>query len=157
MLECGLSYSLCSSFFFSSRRRHTRCALVTGVQTCALPICAQLKAYEDWTRAQILPRARSDHRLPPALYADNLKQVGVTDLAPDELIRRAQLSFVEIQNEMRALAPLVARQNGYKSDDYRDVIRELKKDQISGDAILPLYRDTLKTIEARIRREPTAT
>src|SRR3546814_1117408 len=25
---------------FSSRRRHTRCALVTGVQTCALPICA---------------------------------------------------------------------------------------------------------------------
>src|SRR3546814_5878244 len=27
------------SFFFSSRSRHTRCALVTGVQTCALPIC----------------------------------------------------------------------------------------------------------------------
>src|SRR3546814_10798273 len=27
-----------SFFFFSSRRRHTRCALVTGVQTCALPI-----------------------------------------------------------------------------------------------------------------------
>src|SRR3546814_7990927 len=27
------------AFFFSSRRRHTRCALVTGVQTCALPIC----------------------------------------------------------------------------------------------------------------------
>src|SRR3546814_19465125 len=30
---CGLR------FFLSSRRRHTRCALVTGVQTCALPIC----------------------------------------------------------------------------------------------------------------------
>src|SRR3546814_5552723 len=29
-----------SCFFFSSRRRHTRCALVTGVQTCALPILA---------------------------------------------------------------------------------------------------------------------
>src|SRR3546814_4312072 len=28
-------------FFFSSRRRHTRCALVTGVQTCALPIFSQ--------------------------------------------------------------------------------------------------------------------
>src|SRR3546814_5197297 len=28
----------CYVFFFSSRRRHTRCALVTGVQTCALPI-----------------------------------------------------------------------------------------------------------------------
>src|SRR3546814_7738353 len=29
---------VCCLFFFSSRRRHTRCALVTGVQTCALPI-----------------------------------------------------------------------------------------------------------------------
>src|SRR3546814_4377913 len=29
-------------FFFSSRRRHTRCALVTGVQTCALPIYPRL-------------------------------------------------------------------------------------------------------------------
>src|SRR3546814_1593425 len=33
-----LSYICIFSFFFSSRRRHTRCALVTGVQTCALPI-----------------------------------------------------------------------------------------------------------------------
>src|SRR3546814_18657998 len=33
-------------FFFSSRRRHTRCALVTGVQTCALPILPSLDAEE---------------------------------------------------------------------------------------------------------------
>src|SRR3546814_10239505 len=33
---CLYIYLVC--FFFSSRRRHTRCALVTGVQTCALPI-----------------------------------------------------------------------------------------------------------------------
>src|SRR3546814_19917520 len=33
-------------FFFSSRRRHTRCALVTGVQTCALPICGRLPGIE---------------------------------------------------------------------------------------------------------------
>src|SRR3546814_7942490 len=31
--------NVCIFFFFSSRRRHTRCALVTEVQTCALPIC----------------------------------------------------------------------------------------------------------------------
>src|SRR3546814_7348754 len=36
LLTC--SVSLCFFCFFSSRRRHTRCALVTGVQTCALPI-----------------------------------------------------------------------------------------------------------------------
>src|SRR3546814_9527503 len=34
-----LCFNLFFVFFFSSRRRHTRCALVTGVQTCALPIC----------------------------------------------------------------------------------------------------------------------
>src|SRR3546814_8251359 len=44
-------------FFFSSRRRHTRCALVTGVQTCALPIfaldaaaAARRKAFVDAAR-----------------------------------------------------------------------------------------------------------
>src|SRR3546814_10119360 len=41
-------------FFFSSRRRHTRCALVTGVQTCALPIssCAD-------TNPSLLPACAS--------------------------------------------------------------------------------------------------
>src|SRR3546814_8714159 len=33
-----LCYIFVICFFFSSRRRHTRCALVTGVQTCTLPI-----------------------------------------------------------------------------------------------------------------------
>src|SRR3546814_9195303 len=36
-VSCVMLFLWCY-FFFSSRRRHTRCALVTGVQTCALPI-----------------------------------------------------------------------------------------------------------------------
>src|SRR3546814_6286142 len=40
------------SFFFSSRRRHTSCALVTGVQTCAPPIFPALMAM----RTQYVPR-----------------------------------------------------------------------------------------------------
>src|SRR3546814_9647702 len=36
---CMCDFVAAFAFFFSSRRRHTRCALVTGVQTCALPIC----------------------------------------------------------------------------------------------------------------------
>src|SRR3546814_7128630 len=49
-------------FFFSSRRRHTRCALVTGVQTCALPIYGQVRA-RPWTGpcAEIVLRARHRH------------------------------------------------------------------------------------------------
>src|SRR3546814_1176814 len=37
---------VCYFFFFSSRRRHTRCALVTGVQTCALPI------FDNWLQGR---------------------------------------------------------------------------------------------------------
>src|SRR3546814_7292991 len=39
LVFCAFGFVVfCWFFFFSSRRRHTRCALVTGVQTCALPI-----------------------------------------------------------------------------------------------------------------------
>src|SRR3546814_6803397 len=44
-------------FFFSSRRRHTRCALVTGVQTCALPIFALSQAYAREGIADAVPFA----------------------------------------------------------------------------------------------------
>src|SRR3546814_9021560 len=50
-------------FFFSSRRRHTRCALVTGVQTCALPICCNMASAFGprlWRRTAVsVPPARS--------------------------------------------------------------------------------------------------
>src|SRR3546814_4657076 len=43
-----------SFFFFSSRRRHTRCALVTGVQTCALPIFgAETLTFDTYVRQSI--------------------------------------------------------------------------------------------------------
>src|SRR3546814_4019128 len=42
-------------FFFSSRRRHTRCALVTGVQTCALPIYVSIDVDQDHVTAFIGP------------------------------------------------------------------------------------------------------
>src|SRR3546814_5450671 len=41
-------------FFFSSRRRHTRCALVTGVQTCALPICLEHRLSAETDEATLL-------------------------------------------------------------------------------------------------------
>src|SRR3546814_2153937 len=44
-MMCDIGCSPClfvCCLFVSSRRRHTRCALVTGVQTCALPICEEL-------------------------------------------------------------------------------------------------------------------
>jgi hypothetical protein len=115
-------------------------------------LSAQVKAYDEWIGKEILPRSRPDNRLPPAIYADNLKQFGNT-VPPQELIRRALLSFAEIRNEMRVLAPMVAKQKGYKSGDYRDVIHELKQQQLVGPAILPFYQKRLATIEDILRRE----
>jgi uncharacterized protein (DUF885 family) len=112
----------------------------------------QLAAYDDFVRAEILPRARADFRLPPELYAYSLEQVGV-DMPIDELVRRAEVSFREIQNEMQAMAPLVAREKGFKDTDYRSVLRELKKQQVTGEAILPLYQQRVKDMEEIIRRE----
>jgi len=125
---------------------------LTGYEQPLATLTAQIQDYNDWVRKEILPRCRADNRLPPAIYADNLKQFGNT-VPPDELIRRALLSFAEIRNEMRTLAPLVAKQKGFKSTDYRDVIRELKKTQITGPAILPFYQKRLAAIEDILRRE----
>src|SRR6202008_1007932 len=100
----------------------------------------------------VLPRARTDFRLPRELYAFRLKQYGV-DMAPEALTDRARVAFIEIRNEMRALAPLVAKEKGLSSTDYREVIRALKKDQITAEAILPHYQQRLATLEEIIRRE----
>src|SRR3546814_5770445 len=63
-------------FYFSSRRRHTRCALVTGVQTCALPISQEggtpneeLKA---WTGQTSAPVAMLDDDRPRAHWSEVL-------------------------------------------------------------------------------------
>src|SRR3546814_7691549 len=60
-------------FFFSSRRRHTRCALVTGVQTCALPIYNVPVPGFDGAREQILERASPQHASP--MIADDVCQL----------------------------------------------------------------------------------
>jgi hypothetical protein len=112
--------------------------------------------YDDWLTKNLLPRTRQDVRPPAAIYADNLKQVGV-DEDPQRLMAQAEFSFTEIQHQMEALAPQVAALKGYKSTDYRDVIHELKKDQITGDQILPFYQKRLADIEDIIRKQHIVT
>src|SRR3546814_14882771 len=68
-------------FFFSSRRRHTRCALVTGVQTCALPICgfARLAGIACWRR-----RSTSHHPLPAQTTGGDDRRLPVLDIEPPD-------------------------------------------------------------------------
>ncbi len=123
---------------------------LTGYEKDYAAVKKQLADYEAFVRAEVLPRSRTDFRLPPELYAMSLKQVGV-DMPIDELVSRAEVSFREIQNEMQTLAPLVAKEKGYSATDYRDVLRELKKNQIIGEAILPHYQARIKDLERIIR------
>jgi hypothetical protein len=110
----------------------------------------QLAAYNEFLRAELLPHAISDFRLPEEQYRYQLKTRG-NDMPLEELISRAKTSFHEIQNEMQTLAPLVAKEKGFNSTDYRDVIRDLKKQQLVGDKILPHYQSRIKDLEKLIR------
>src|SRR3546814_15947081 len=69
-------------FFFSSRRRHTRCALVTGVQTCALPISvAVVNEVEYGLSAAVYTRdlnraLRAVHAIDTGITYDNAPTIG---------------------------------------------------------------------------------
>jgi uncharacterized protein (DUF885 family) len=111
----------------------------------------QLEDYSAWVKSTVLPRARTDARLPEAVYADNLKNVGI-DIPPQELIKQAEQSFMEIQSEMETLAPYVAKAEGFApTTDYRDVIKDLKKQQLDRNNIEPYYQTVIDKIEAIIR------
>ena len=116
----------------------------------------QLTAYQDFVRTEILPKARTDFRLPADLYAFSLEQVGV-GMQSEPLAKMARQAYAEIQGEMQRLAPTIAKARGLQTADYRDVIRALKKEQLVGDAILPHYRKRLEEIESIIRREQLVT
>src|SRR3546814_6706311 len=70
-------------FFFSIRRRHTRCALVTGVQTCALPISRV---------------GRTRQLIERQLLGEEFKEMGLTDR------RAAGLAIIQMTAAVRGLA-----------------------------------------------------
>ena len=119
---------------------------IAGYEPTFETLKKQLAAYDDFVRREIMPLARTDFRQPPELYAFALKQFG-NDMPVDELMSRAQVAFMEIQNQMRVVALQLANERGWKMRDYRDVIRELKKQQLVGEAILPHYQARMHDLE----------
>ena len=102
----------------------------------------QLRAHVEWVRAEYLPRTRESAVLPRELYELNLKNWGV-DLSPEELIEIGRVAFMNIRNEMIALAPLVAADKGYDVTDYREVITLLKEEQYHGDGLMDAYQEVM--------------
>jgi len=128
---------------------------VAGADEALKTIAGQLREYRDWTRAEVLPKARADARLPEPLYAFQLKGVGI-DIDPKLLMQRAQLEFMETRSAMRQLAPLVVKAKGLKVADPTDpvaVIRALKGDKIADDQLEHHYRGVIDAIDPIIRAQ----
>lgn len=123
---------------------------VSGFEPALVELAEQLQEFDLFVQKTLLPRARQDHRLPAELYAFLLENNGVA-LAPAELAQQARHAFQDIQSQMQELAQQVAKERGLSDPDYRAVIRELKKDQVPGDAVVALYKQRLIEIEALLK------
>ncbi len=123
-----------------------------GWQKNFATLSKQLDDYAKWMRETVLPRARQTNQLPLEIYADNLKNFGV-DMDPHQLIDRAQSAYAQTRDELASIARLLAAQRGWKSHDYRDVIRELKKERIPNEKLLEVYNARLAAIEEVVRKE----
>lgn len=99
----------------------------------------QLIDYDAWTKVNVLPKARTDFRLPPEEYTVELEGYGI-DIPRGQLAAMAHQAFAEIQGEMKVVTAQIVQDRHLRSNDYRDGIRELKKQQLAGDAILPFYQ-----------------
>jgi uncharacterized protein DUF885 len=119
-------------------------------------LAREMKAHNDWVRSVVLPRARKTNRLPPEIYADNLKSFGV-EADPRDLMQRAMFAYMQTRDELDALARVYATQKGLKSSNYRDVIRELKKNRVAGDQVLPVYKAHLAQLEETLRAQNIVT
>jgi hypothetical protein len=129
---------------------------VTGWEDDFAALKAQVKDYDEFVKNRVLPRARKEVRLPEAVYVNRLLNVGV-DIAPEQMIERASFDFQEVREEMQVVAGTIAAQRHLASNDYRDVLRELKKASIAPDQLLPSYRERLKDIEAIVREHHLVT
>lgn len=129
---------------------------ITGWEDAYATIKKQLEDYDGWAKANVLSKARTDFRLPPEEYALNLQGYGI-DIPPAEVAQMAHAAFNDIQNQMKPLAAQVAKKYNLPSSDYREVIKYLKKNQIIGDSIMPVYQKHLADIEKIIRAQHLVT
>ncbi len=123
---------------------------LTGWESAYASLKMELIDYDNWVRSTILPKARTDFRMPDAQYALALEGYGI-DLPPTQIASMARSAFAEYQSQMASLSADIAARRGLKTNDYRSVVAELKKAQITGDAILPFYDGRLRELEAIIK------
>ena len=116
----------------------------------------QLFDYETFIRREVLSKTEQNFRLPTELYIFNLTEHGI-ETPIEEVIQQAHDAFIEVQRQMEAIAPQIARKRGLKVFHYRDVIQVLKQEQLSAKDTLRLYQKRAKELETIIKREHLVT
>jgi hypothetical protein len=117
---------------------------------------AQLLNYEMFIRRQVLPKAAQNFRLPPELYTFRLEEQGI-ETPIEDVMRQAHAAFTQVQQQMEELAPQVAQKKHLKARNYREVIEELQKEQLSAEDTLRLYQNRAKDLDAILQRESLVT
>src|SRR3546814_3502580 len=137
---CMIQVVFAIQFFFSSRRRHTRCALVTGVQTCALPISPAAITCQPSHALQTLASGQRQRQLPSVvivarrllLATANGSQNSPTGAAT---YRPSKLTPTGPRNRRATAAKLVCRtryalfvqKGAYRSEEHTSELQSLMR------------------------------
>src|SRR3546814_4370808 len=110
-------------FFFSSRRRHTRCALVTGVQTCALPICRTNPRRTNPTTSAVRVAPR------PVGHAVGMQDAIVSTTTPSGPdAARDMMRFIDASpSPYHACAEAAARLDAARSEEHTSELQSLMR------------------------------
>src|SRR3546814_3254908 len=141
----SFALSYCMFFFFSSRRRHTRCALVTGVQTCALPISRFLQQSRSIYNARTVP---GRHRRITGI--ENVDKVIHVDQSPIGRTPRSNpATYTGVFDHIRKLFASTpeAKMRGYLQGRFSFNVKGGRCEACSGDGTIKIERSEEHTSE----------
>jgi len=129
---------------------------VPGYKEAYAQLETQLFNYEMFIRREVLSKVKKNFRLPTELYVFKLEEQGIE--APiEEVMQQAHTAFTQVQQQMEEIAPQVAQKKGLNAHHYREVIQELKQEQLSAEDTLRLYQDRAKDLEIILQRQHLVT
>jgi Bacterial protein of unknown function (DUF885) len=123
-----------------------------NAQAHATAMGAAIDRWRRFVETELLPAARDDFRLPPEIYAMNLRDVGI-DEDPAALAARAHAAYDRTIVEWRALAKELATERHLTGSSPAAVLAALKQERRTGAALQTLFEQRIVDVEQVIRRE----
>ncbi len=123
---------------------------ITGWQEALEALRKEMERYDAFLRAKVLPRARTDYRLPDAVYAQSLRQNGVL-APPAELAKSGRAAYVVARKQMEEMAARVAKDMGLTGGT-ASVFAALRARRVSGNAVVPHYKARIAELDAILRK-----